>query len=268
MRDWDDAHLVDARSPDPCRRPSRSATGSSPTSSRPSTASGRARTESIGSAGQHRISSVDREAARQGSKPGPAVHDDLVRRRFTATAPNELWLTDITEHRTDEGKLYLCAIKDACSNRIVGYSIDSPDEGIARRGGLRNAIAFRSPRHRGALRPRKPVPLGQVRAAASQQRASRIDGPGRRLRGQRRDGVVLRAAAEERPGPPSAGSSREELRLAIVDLDRTDLPPPAASARLGKLTPIEFETILRGRSCGLMALNLASQLSRGQSRDH
>ena len=40
------------------------------------------------------------------------------------TAPNQLWLTDITEHRTDEGKLYLCAIKDVFSNRIVGYSID------------------------------------------------------------------------------------------------------------------------------------------------
>jgi transposase InsO family protein len=29
--------------------------------------------------------------------------------------------SDITEHRTDEGKLYLCAIKDVYSNRIVGY---------------------------------------------------------------------------------------------------------------------------------------------------
>jgi transposase InsO family protein len=34
-------------------------------------------------------------------------------------------LTDITEHATGEGKLYLCAIKDVYSNRIVGYSIDS-----------------------------------------------------------------------------------------------------------------------------------------------
>lgn len=52
-------------------------------------------------------------------KAGPPVHDDLVGRDFTASAPNELWLTDITEHRTDEGKLYLCAIKDVYSNRIV-----------------------------------------------------------------------------------------------------------------------------------------------------
>ena len=61
----------------------------------------------------------------KGSKPGAPAHDDLVRRDFTATAPNELWLTDITEHWTREGKLYMCAIKDVYSNRIVGWSIDS-----------------------------------------------------------------------------------------------------------------------------------------------
>jgi putative transposase len=57
-------------------------------------------------------------------KVGPPVHDDLVGRDFTADAPNRLWLSDITEHRTGEGKLYLCAIKDVFSNRIVGCSID------------------------------------------------------------------------------------------------------------------------------------------------
>lgn len=36
-----------------------------------------------------------------------------------------LWLNDIAEHHTGEGKLYLCAVKDVFSNRIVGYSIDS-----------------------------------------------------------------------------------------------------------------------------------------------
>jgi transposase InsO family protein len=39
-----------------------------------------------------------------------------VRRDFTADAPNQVWLADITEHRTREGKLYLCAIKDLFSN--------------------------------------------------------------------------------------------------------------------------------------------------------
>ena len=44
----------------------------------------------------------------KGSKPGAPSHDDLVLRNFCADAPNELWLSDITEHWTKEGKLYLC----------------------------------------------------------------------------------------------------------------------------------------------------------------
>ncbi len=48
----------------------------------------------------------------KGGKVGLPVRDDLVRREFTASRPNELWLSDITEHRTAEGRLYLCAVKD------------------------------------------------------------------------------------------------------------------------------------------------------------
>lgn len=59
------------------------------------------------------------------SKSLPAIHDDLVQRNFTAVKPNQVWLTDITEHPTREGKLYLCAVKDLFSNRIVGYAMDS-----------------------------------------------------------------------------------------------------------------------------------------------
>jgi putative transposase len=58
-----------------------------------------------------------------GKKPGPPAHDDLAERQFTADHANQLRLIDITEHRTDQGKLYLCAIKDVWSNPIVGYSI-------------------------------------------------------------------------------------------------------------------------------------------------
>lgn len=53
--------------------------------------------------------------------PRPPVHDDLVARVFTAPSLNTLWLIDITEHPAREGKLYLCALKEACSMRIVGY---------------------------------------------------------------------------------------------------------------------------------------------------
>lgn len=76
-------------------------------------------------------------------KAGPPVHDDLVNRAFTATGPNQLWLTDITEHPTGEGKLYLCAVKDVFSNRIVGYSIDARMKSRLAVTALDNAVARR-----------------------------------------------------------------------------------------------------------------------------
>jgi hypothetical protein len=73
------------------------------------------------------------------------VHDDLVDREFRAPALNAVWLIDITEHPTGEGKLYLCAIKDTCSNRIVGYSMDARMTAALAVSALRNAVALRSP---------------------------------------------------------------------------------------------------------------------------
>lgn len=78
-----------------------------------------------------------------GRRSGPPVHDDLVQRDFTANAPNHLWLTDITEHHTAEGKLYLCAIKDVYSGRIVGYSIDSRMKSRLAVAALGSAVARR-----------------------------------------------------------------------------------------------------------------------------
>ncbi|EKT79014.1 putative transposase orfB for insertion sequence element [Rhodococcus opacus M213] len=50
-----------------------------------------------------------------------------------------------TEHWTDEGKLYLCAIKDCFSTRIVGYSIADRMTADLACSALRNAIALRGP---------------------------------------------------------------------------------------------------------------------------
>jgi transposase InsO family protein len=53
-------------------------------------------------------------------------------------------LTDITEHHTAEGKLYLCAVKDVHSNRIVGYSIDSRMKSRLAVTAIENAVARRA----------------------------------------------------------------------------------------------------------------------------
>ncbi len=94
---------------------------------------------------QQRIWSIFAKKRGLNRTAGPPVHDDLVDRQFTAPAPNTVWLTDITEHPTAEGKLYLCAIKDVHSGRIVGYSMDARMAASLAVSALRNAVALRSP---------------------------------------------------------------------------------------------------------------------------
>ena len=58
-------------------------------------------------------------ARRDGSDPNP----DLVQCRFDPDGTDRLWVTDVTAHRTGEGKVYLAAVIDAWSRRVVGWSI-------------------------------------------------------------------------------------------------------------------------------------------------
>ena len=57
------------------------------------------------------------------SVPGVRVADDLVRRQFSPVAPNVLWIADVTYLGTWEGWLYLAAVQDAYSRRIVGWAM-------------------------------------------------------------------------------------------------------------------------------------------------
>lgn len=55
--------------------------------------------------------------------PAAPLADDLVRRAFTAPAPNQLWVADITYLPTWQGFLYLAIVLDAYSRRIVGWAM-------------------------------------------------------------------------------------------------------------------------------------------------
>ncbi|CAN5505328.1 hypothetical protein BH20ACT15_BH20ACT15_00040 [soil metagenome] len=76
---------------------------------------------------------------------GAFVAADLVRREFAGESPNRLWVTDITEHPTREGKLYCCAVLDAFSRKVVGWSIDSTQTAALVTNALGMAIANRDP---------------------------------------------------------------------------------------------------------------------------
>src|SRR6266403_1264904 len=56
-------------------------------------------------------------------KDGGRQAPDLVDRNFTADRPNLLWVADITYIPTWAGFLYLAVVHDACSRRIVGWSM-------------------------------------------------------------------------------------------------------------------------------------------------
>lgn len=65
--------------------------------------------------------------------------------RFEATAPNQTWLSDITFVRTAQGWLYLAAVLDLFSRRVVGWAIESHlTDGLTRKA-LHMALLNRSP---------------------------------------------------------------------------------------------------------------------------
>jgi putative transposase len=176
-------------------------------------------------------------------KPGPPVHDDLVLRDFTADRPNELWLTDITEHPTAEGKLYLCAIKDACSKRIVGYSIGSRMTSELAVDALHNALALRGPvggivhSDRGS-QFRSHAYLRALRDAQLRGSMGRV--------GACADNAAMESffsLLQKNVLDRQRWATREQLRLAIVVWIERTYHRRRRQDALGRMTPIEFETL-------------------------
>ena len=186
-----------------------------------------------------------KKRGKNGKKPGPPAHHDLVERQFTADRANQLWLTDITEHRTEQGKLYLCAIKDVWSNRIVGYSIsdrmksriavDALAMAVARRGDVTGCIVhsvrgsqFRSRKFLAALHTHGLVgSMGQVASAGDNAAMESFFS-------------LLQQNVLNR----HRWTTRHELRLAIITWIERTYHRRRRQPRLRRLTPIEFETIM------------------------
>ena len=74
-----------------------------------------------------------------------AIAVDLVDRSFARGTSDQLWVTDITEHPTREGRLYCCVVLDAFSRRVVGWSIDASPTTALVTNALGMAISSRDP---------------------------------------------------------------------------------------------------------------------------
>jgi transposase InsO family protein len=152
-----------------------------------------------------RVARLMREAGLQGlyrrrrhgytvRDPVADPHPDLVERRFNVDAPDRLWVTDITEHATEEGKLYCAAVLDAYSRRIVGWSIDDNMRTALVTDALGMAITRRRPDNGSTILHSdhgSQYTSWAFGAASTRCGPARVNGFCRRLLRQLDDGVVL-----------------------------------------------------------------------------
>jgi transposase InsO family protein len=193
---------------------------------------------------RHRIWSTTTRKGRRGTGkvPGPAVHDDLVQRSFSPPHPHAVWLTDITEHPTAEGRLYYCSLKDLFSNRIVGYAIGSRMTAELATSALRSAIARRQ--------PNGTVVVHSDRGGQFRSRAFRA-----LLKVHHLTGSMGRVAAAGDNAPMESfhallqknvldrrrSRTRDELHFEIVHWIEHTYNRRRRQRALGRLTPVEFE---------------------------
>ncbi len=177
-----------------------------------------------------------------GKTPGPAVHDDHVQRDFTAQEPNTVWVTDITEHPTAEGKLYCCLIKDLFSNKIVGYALSERMTAQLAVTALRTAIARRRPKNivivhsdRGSqFRARSFRAV--LKAAGLKGSMGRVASAGDNAAMESFNALLQKNVLDRR-----RWRTREELHNAVVHWVEHTYNNRRRQRALGKLTPVEYE---------------------------
>ncbi|MBV8949807.1 MAG: IS3 family transposase [Actinobacteria bacterium] len=161
--------------------------------------------------------------------------------RLLAPAPNVVWLTDITEHPTVEGKVCVCAIKDVLSNRIVGYAIDQRMTKHLAVSALRSAIVRRQPDgtviahsdHGSQFRSRNLRAV--LRAVGLRGSMGRVASAGDNAAMKSFHALFQKNVLDRR-----RWRTRAELRYAIVTwIEHTDRR--RRQRALGKLTPVEYE---------------------------
>jgi transposase InsO family protein len=181
-----------------------------------------------------RVERLMRQHAAQGRKlkrrhrttiPDPAAQavPDLLRRNFTASAPNRAWVGDITCLPIAGGKfLYLATVIDVYSRRLRGWSMadhmraelvtDALKAAVRTRGGRVDDGIFHSDHgaQGGFNRSSQHPDLGGVRRRLPPGRDPPVHGSGRHLGGQRRRGVVLRLAQAGDPTRPAQLADRNQ----------------------------------------------------------
>jgi putative transposase len=187
--------------------------------------------------------------------PGVRVADDLVGRQFRPAAPNVLWLADITYLRTWEGWLYLAAVQDAFSRRIVGWSMADHMRSELVVDALNMAIARRRPEaglihHSDQGSQFVSLAFGQAAAKAGIARSMGS-------RGVCWDNAVAEtffATLKKELIHRRSWPTREELRREVFDYIEIFYNATRRHSTLGMLSPARYED----ESISLKQLNITN----------
>jgi putative transposase len=176
--------------------------------------------------------------------PGVRVADDLVQRDFRPSAPNVLWVADITYLRSWEGWLYLVAVQDTYSRRIVGWSMTDHMRAELVVDALNMAIARRRPEaglihHSDQGSQFVSLAFGQACGKAGIARSMGS-------RGDCFDNAVAEsffATLKKELIRRQSWPTRAELRQAVFEYIELFYNATRRHSTLGMLSPVEFERI-------------------------
>jgi putative transposase len=176
--------------------------------------------------------------------PGIRVCEDLVDRAFLAAAPNRLWVADITYLRTWEGWLYLVAVQDVFSRRIVGWSMADHMRTELVTDALQMALAKRRP-DPGLIWHSDQGSLFVSLAFGQQARAAGI-AKSMGSRGDCYDNAVAEsffATLKQELIHGRSWPSKAELRTEVFEYIEVFFNRRRRHSTLGFLSPEQFETI-------------------------
>jgi putative transposase len=181
-------------------------------------------------------------------RPERSPYPDLVQRQFTVRRPNRLWVSDMTQHPTAEGWLYLSVVIDAFSRLVVGWAMgERPTAEL-----VINAVTM-------AVRNRRPGGDvihhsdhgSQYTSLAFGQRLTEAGLVGSMgTVGDALDNAVAEsffATLQTELLDRSAWSTRSVLRMALFEYIEVFYNRQRRHSTLGHLAPLEFEALWRER---------------------
>src|SRR5262249_54578340 len=167
---------------------------------------------------------------------------DRVGRQFAREATDQLWVTDITEHPTREGKVYCAVVLDACSRRVVGWSIDAGITAALVTNALSMAIETRRPTGPTVIHSDQGTQYGSWAFTRRAQEAGLLPSMG--AVGTCFDNALMESfwsRVQVELLDRQAWSTRLELATALFEYLELFHNRQRRHSSLGMLTPVEFE---------------------------